>query len=189
MSNGVIVIRGARRATPVPSADQPSEGESSGEPETARTVTPERRSQMVMVRDSNGRQVETGTQTVETQAAGGSTTHTVMAVDTNGREAPSAATKERIVSRNRSGQVSERTIQRYDVDGRQASQEVVRVETKRLPDGTKKKIETEYRPDVNGRLQAAEQRVSLSKTSGGVSTTTVTTQKPSLNGNFRPFIQ
>ncbi len=186
VSNGVIVVRGSRRKPPAPPEEVAPEAAAAAPGEQA--IQPEKRSRQTLVADSNGRQVAARTSETEHTSADGST-RTVMAVNANGREVPSISIREKILSRGKKGEVTERTIQRYDDDGRPSSQEVSRIEKKRLPDGTTETVETQYRPDLNGRLQPAERSVSRTKTAAGVTTTTVTTHKPSINGGFRPFIE
>ena len=188
VSNGVIVIRGSGRK-PTPPPEDATVGEAEAGPEGAdRTTQPEKRSRQTRVSDTNGSQVATRTSETESTSADGST-KTVTAVNANGREVTSISTQEEVVSRGKTGEVTERVIQRYDDDGRPSSQEISRIEKKVLPDGTTETVETQYRPDINGRLQPAEQRVSRTKTTAGVTTRTVTTHKPSINGGFRPFIE
>lgn len=103
----------------------------------------------------------------------------------NGRTAPAETVEERVLSEGPNGKVVERTIQRYDQQGRPSERERIRIEEQRRPGGESVVTESVYRSDINGSSTLQERSTTRTTTSGGATNTTTETQQRGLSGSFQ----
>ncbi|MBI1357093.1 MAG: hypothetical protein GC160_22355 [Acidobacteria bacterium] len=192
-SGGVTVIRGSTTQVPRPPAEkaEATAGEASGsDAKPAPAPKPPRNVQSSGTSlDSNGRQRQ-GLMADSVSRTDGTTAHTRTLQSINGRTVPYITEKETKLPTTGGGPaVSEKRIQRYDPNGRPSQQELVRTEERKLPGGAVERVETVYREDLNGKMQAVEKTISTTSEKGSVKTTTKQTEKPSINGRFEPFLR
>ena len=83
----------------------------------------------------------------------------------------------------------EKTTQRYDPNGNPTHQELVREETRKLPDGTIVTTVTLYIENINGRMEIVDRVITRRKEHNGRIENLVTTEKPSINGGFQTIIR
>lgn len=102
----------------------------------------------------------------------------------NGREAPIEEVEEKVLSQGPDGKVVERTIRPFDTDGRPMPPRKIRIEERRNPDGTATLTTSEYRGDLNGRLELWERSVASVRKSGDVERTETVVERPTLNGDL-----
>lgn len=130
--------------------------------------------------DPEGRPME-GSRFVTEKTAAGARRTTEMARDVNGRFVPRESVEERVVSKDDSGTVVERIIQRYDPNGNPLAPERIRAEQRKLPDGTVTSVETRLRADLNGNYKVAEVVRTVTETSDGRTTSQTSVERPGLN--------
>jgi hypothetical protein len=129
-------------------------------------------------RDVNGRMDPVGTR----DQSNGDRTERTRSVD--GRTVPVDSSSEKVLRKDSSGSLIERTVQRYDSNGRPAGQEKVVVEEKILPGGGKIVTETASRSDLSGRFTPTQRTTTETQVSGGQTTTSTTLDRPGVNGGF-----
>ena len=107
----------------------------------------------------------------------------------NGREVPYLTDREETLEKTETGEVKERRVQRYDASGNPTQQELTKIETRTLPDGTVETTETLYQETLNGRMEPIERRTKRETTSGDVTRTTSSTQTRSVNGGYETVLR
>ncbi|MEP6961736.1 MAG: hypothetical protein ABI995_06650 [Acidobacteriota bacterium] len=131
--------------------------------------------------DVNGRRVASAT---TEKTAEGTTTSRLKATD--GKQVPLDETSERVIRQDANGRLVEKTIKKYDLNGRLAGTDKVMVEETVLPGGGKTVKETISQQDLNGSFKEVERRVAETRVAGQTSTTNVTVDHASVNGGFSP---
>lgn len=193
-SGGVITIRGRTSQIPAPASEsQPSDApqaeKAAEESQPAQAAQPPRRvSTSTMTLDANGRQRRSDAASV-VERTNGDAAGALTIQSPNGRRVPYLTEKTTQLSATPTKKVSRRTIQRYDTAGRPSSQDVVRIEERKLPNGAVERIETSYSQDLNGRLEPVERTIEVVHEKGDVTTTTKQTEKPAINGRFETILQ
>ncbi len=130
-------------------------------------------------RDVNGRQ-----EVVSSTDRSASGTSTERAQSVNGGKVPQEQTSDRTIREDANGKVIERTIKRYDPNGRLTGTDRVVIEETKLGDGGRLVKETSSRGDINGAFKEMERRTSETRVSGQTSTTNVVIDRPTVNGGF-----
>lgn len=130
--------------------------------------------------DPEGRRME-GSRIVTEKTAAGSSRSTEMARDVNGRFVPRESVEERVVSKDDSGSVIERVVQRYDPNGAALAPERVRIEQRKEADGSVTSVETRLRADLNGNYKIAEVVRTVTETSAGRTTSRTSVERPGLD--------
>ena len=201
--NGVIVIGSSTGSTRPAEPAQPDESAEADAPEqdaapaeepaagqaaapSAAPRTPTRTNQRIQVFNISGNAVEitiVGNET--TSATGSHKTQTLQSISK--RDVPYFSEREEILSQTETEKTVERRIQRYDAGGNPTQQELVREETKTLPDGTIVTTATTFVENINGRMEVVERTVSREKRSGDRIQRTVTSERPSINGGFQTY--
>lgn len=128
--------------------------------------------------DLNGRSIEG----VRTLAGGNSKSQVVENI--NGRDVPVETVEDRVVSEGPGGKIVERTIRRYDPQGRPGPAERQRIESRTEPDGSERIATTVLRADINGNMQVAERRIETAQKTGGTLRRTAAVEGPTANGTF-----
>jgi hypothetical protein len=105
--------------------------------------------------------------------------------DVNGRPVTIRAEQERVIESRGADQVSERVIQRFDPGGRSTGKQVIRIETRRAPDGSLITTENIYESDLNGRLQFTERRTTTESKAPSGTTSSVVVEQPGFQGALR----
>ncbi len=147
----------------------------------AQQAPPRERRSSEVVYDVNGRPAAGAPSTAE-RRRDGAVERQEQQRDFHGRPVTSRSSQERLLSERDGGRISERVIQRYDPEGRPAGRQVVRIETRQSPDGSKVTAETLYEQDLNGRLQLAERRTTTKRTTSSGSAGTTLVERPGVNG-------
>jgi hypothetical protein len=195
LNNGVIVVRGS---SPAPAPVKKDE-ESAEKPEAA-AEAPEKKAEPAAPKPP--RKVESAATVV---LPGGATreeavTDTVRRSDgvteaiktlrnINGRTVPYLTDREETISSSAGGEVKERRVQRYDASGKPSTQELTKIETRKLPDGAVVTTETLYQETLNGRMEAVERKTTREAKSGEVKRTAIATEAPSVNGGFQTILR
>jgi hypothetical protein len=136
--------------------------------------------------DSSGNPIPAQTrQTTEKTKSGSQSA--VLLRNLEGREVPYLKESEQVLSEDANGKVTERRTHRYNTDGTPASQQLVREESKKLPNGAVQTTTTIYESDVNGRMQAVERQIEHEQKIGDTTRTVTTSERPTANGGFRTY--
>jgi hypothetical protein len=107
--------------------------------------------------------------------------------DMNGRQVKVEEVEEKVV-RDRDGvRVVERVVRRYDPNGRPLPPEKEVIETTQRPGGGATTAVTQFRADLNGRLQPAERIVSDTHDANGATRTETRVERLTINGAFAPI--
>lgn len=190
----VIVVRGSspRPPTAEPEAEEPApaaeSAETAEEPEqeaepkaeepprkvesAATTLLPDGETRDSQIKDAV-RRTETVTEALKTLE------------NINGREVPYLTDREETLSKTPDHEVKERRVQRYDASGAPTQQELTKIETRKLPDGTVVTTETLYQETINGRMAPIERKTTRETKSGNVTKTVSQTETPSVNGGYQ----
>lgn len=102
----------------------------------------------------------------------------------DGHQVPLEQTSERVVREDANGKIVERTIKRYDPNGRVSGTDRILVEETKLSGGGKLVKETLSRSDMNGGFKEFERRTTETRVSGQSSESNVTIDRPNINGGF-----
>ncbi len=149
---------------------------------------PSSSSETVTVFDFNGRGIrQPGTQFTRQSEDGSENQVTLLSI--SGREVPYLSERETVLRQTETEKSVEKTTQRYDPNGNPTQQEMVRAETRTLPDGTVVTTATSYVENVNGRMEIFERVITRRKEHNGRVENLVTTEKPSMNGGFQTIIR
>jgi hypothetical protein len=199
LSNGVILVRGSSPAPKAPAKTEETTPEATAKEaapaeEAEKKAAPEPpkpprqvESNAVVVLPNGATRNENVTDTVRRSDG------VVEAIKTleniNGRSVPYLTDREEMISASAGGEVKERRVQRYDASGQPTHQELTRIETRKMPDGTVVKTETLYQESLNGRMEAIERKTTRESTSGAVTRTTSSTEAPSVNGGFQTILR
>jgi hypothetical protein len=115
-----------------------------------------------------------------------STRQTVRNLD--GREVPVETADEKVVSDAPGLRVVERTVRRYDPNGRPGPGEKIRIETRSGPNNSTEVVTTTWRGDINGNLHIAERSLAVTRQSGtGNTDTTVSMERPASDGRLELY--
>lgn len=104
--------------------------------------------------------------------------------DMNGRETRVEEVDENVVRDSGGVKIVERTIRRFDPNGRPLPPEREIVESTQLPGGAVSTSTTLYQAGLNGRLQPARRTTEQTVTSAGVTRTETRIERANLNGAF-----
>jgi len=174
-----------KKAPPTSAASKAAPAEAPKPAPAPAPAEPAQRRQYNYVYDLNGQPVPSVPQVQEQRSTTGSST-VIQRVETaptiNGGEAPSRAVEERVVRAAPGNETSERTIQRYDPNGRPTGKLVIKSQKQTLPDGSVVSTEVTYQQDLNGNMQFVERRVTNEKKTNTGATATTTVERPSVNG-------
>jgi len=184
----LVAAAGAGAQQPAPSKAEAPKAETpkpAAAPKPAPPAEPREKRQANYGYDLNGRPVSSNPAVREDRkgAGAGAVVERQEALrDYHGRPVTTVATRDRVVAEQGGNRTSERSIQRFDPTGRPTSRQLVRTETRQLPDGSTVSTEVLYETDLNGRLQFAERRTTTEKkTAAGAASSTVVEQA-SVNG-------
>jgi hypothetical protein len=119
---------------------------------------------------------------VSTVRSDGSTRTTVR--NLNGREVPVETVQDTVVTNTPGLRVVERTIRRYDANGRPGPPEKQRIETRTGANESTEVTTTTWRGDLSGSLQLAERSLALTRKSGENADTSVTVERPTSDGRL-----
>jgi hypothetical protein len=119
---------------------------------------------------------------LERAAGDNSSSEKVQSV--NGRSVPLEKVEEKVLEKDSTRMVLERTIKRYDPNGNPLPPERIRVETTMRSDGGAETRTSIYRGDLNGNLKLSERSVSDTSSAGGVTENQVRVERPTVNGSF-----
>ena len=159
------------------------EAEAEAEPEapssTIRTVTEY---------DLSGRKIRHPESQFSRQSESGSENAITLRTISN-REVPYLSERETVLRETETEKSVEKTTQRYDPDGNPTHQELVREETRKLPDGTVVTTATLYIENINGRMEIVDRVITRRKEHNGRVETLTTTEKPSISGGFQTIIR
>jgi hypothetical protein len=132
--------------------------------------------------DVNGRRVEgAGWSEVKTQTMQQSNR---MIRNINGRLVSSESLQERVLVQTGTDRVVERTVQRYDSDGRPLALETIRIEGHKNRDGSETTVTTAHRQDLNGRMELYERRMAQTVKSASGESTSAVVERPGLSGTL-----
>ncbi len=137
--------------------------------------------------DVNGRPVLAPSSQQERKGAGAGAVVDRQEVmrDSSGQPIAVRKSEERVLSEQEGDKTSERVIQRYDLTGRPTTKQVIKLEKRKMPDGSVVSTENFYEQDVNGRLQFAERRTSTEKKTDAGGGGTLVVERPSVNGGVQ----
>lgn len=107
----------------------------------------------------------------------------------NGHAVPYLTDREETLKKTAEREVKERRVQRYDAAGAPTTQELTKIETRKLPDGTVVTTETLYHETLNGRMEAIEKKTIREVKSGAVTRTTSQVETPSVNGGYQTILR
>lgn len=127
-------------------------------------------------------QTSGGVSTIRTD---GAVVQTVQNV--NGREIPVQTVEEKVIAKGPGLEVIERTIRRFDANGRPGPPEKQRIESRTGPSDVTEVTTTVWRGDINSNLQLAERSLAVTRKSGENAETTVVVERPASDGRFEAF--
>ena len=133
--------------------------------------------------DVNGRTIE-GPE-VETATSNTNSVRTERVQSINGRKVPVEQITERVI-RDGPTRVVERTLQRFDQEGRPASQQVTLTEQESALGGNSTVRSTTSQRDINGNLQVVERSVVQTRKTGATETSETVVERPTINGSMEP---
>ena len=158
-------------------------GEAEAEPEapssTIRSVTDY---------DVSGRKIRHPESQFSRQSESGSENAITLQSISN-REVPYLSERGTVLRETETEKSVEKTTQRYDPNGNPTHQELVREETRKLPDGTVVTTATMYIENINGRMEIVDRTITRRKEHNGRIENLTTTEKPSINGGFQTIIR
>jgi hypothetical protein len=105
----------------------------------------------------------------------------------HGRSVPYLTESSNVLKSTPGDEAVEKRLHRYDTNGNPVSQQLVREEQRRLPDGSMQKTITTYESDINGRMNPVERVVQTEKKNGNVTRTVVTAERPDINRRFKTY--
>ena len=149
---------------------------------------PSSSSETVAVFDFNGREIRQPGSQSSRRSEDGSENHVTLQ-SISGREVPYFSERETVLRETETEKSVEKTTQRYDPNGNPTQQEMVREETRKLPDGTVVTTATSYIENVNGRMEIVDRVITRRKELNGRIENLVITEKPSMNGGFQTIIR
>ena len=193
-TGGIIVVTGVGSGSPVKveaaekqedaTADPGQQGQAAA-PAGDVPRGPQTRTVSNFTRGPGGRQPSAIQITGASDGDSRQTTNTLTNI--NGRSVPYLSETENVFNPAPGRQVVERRTHRYDTVGNPVSQQLVREEERRLPDGSIEKTTTVYESDINGRMNAVERIVETEKKVGNVTRIVVTAERPDINRRFKAY--
>jgi hypothetical protein len=178
----VCVLAAATLAAQKPAPQQPAAQQPAPAPQPP--AEPRERKQSGYLYDGTGRAVPGGTGAREVKRDGTIERQETMR-DATGRPVTTRATQERVLSQQGENKTSERVIQRYDLDGRPTTKQVMRLETRREPDGRLVTTEVLHEQDLNGRMQLLERRTTTEAKTATGGSGSVVVERPSFHGSLQ----
>ena len=133
--------------------------------------------------DVNGRVIEGPQITTNTTQTGSVRTERVQSI--NGRKVPLEQVTERVI-RDGAMRVVERTLQRFDQEGRPAATQITVIEQESGPAGHSMVHSTTSQRDINGNLQILERSLSVTQKTGATETSETSIERPTINGSMEP---
>lgn len=104
----------------------------------------------------------------------------------NGQQIPMEQVVEHVVRDDgRGNKVVERSIQKFDANGRPSGTEKITIEESPLPGGGKLSKETRAAADMNGRFSPVERKTTETRVAGQTTTTSVTLERPTPSNAFQ----
>ena len=144
--------------------------------------------QEVTIFDSAGRKIrQPGTQFTRESEDGSENQVTLQSI--SGREVPYLSERETVLRETETEKSVEKTTQRYDPNGNPTQQQMVREETRKLPDGTVVTTATTFIENLNGRMEIVDRVVNRRKEYNGRIENLTTTEKPAIDGKFQTVIR
>ncbi|MEZ5392667.1 MAG: hypothetical protein R2724_07240 [Bryobacterales bacterium] len=199
LSNGVVIVRGGSSRAPGAPAKQDEAKAAEAAPaetqketdkkETAKAEKPPRlvESEATIVLPGGATREENTEDTV--RRSDGVTEAIRTLKNINGQTVPYLTDREETLSKTPTSEVKERVVQRYDASGTPTTQEITKIETRKLGDGTVVTTETLYKETLNGRMEAIQRKTSREVKNGAVTRTVTSTDAPSVNGGFQTILK
>ncbi|HUG81705.1 MAG TPA: hypothetical protein VML01_08575, partial [Bryobacterales bacterium] len=194
-TGGIIVVTGAGSGSPpvkVEAAEKKEEAvaeapaEKEADPATAAPVVPKSTTVSSYTYGPDGQKRAEAIQSAGSADADSSqTTRTLTNI--HGREVPYLTESSNVLKSTPGNEVVEKRLHRYDTNGNPTSQQLVREEQRRLPDGSIEKTITTYESDINGLMNAVQRVVETQKITGNVTRTTVTAERPDFNKRLKTY--
>ena len=163
-------------------------GEVAAEEAEAEPEAPSSTIRSVTEYDLSGRKIRHPESQFSRQSESGSE-NTITLQSISNREVPYLSERETVLRETETEKSVEKTTQRYDPNGNPTHQELVREETRKLPDGTVVTTVTLYIENINGRMEIVDRVITRRKEHNGRIENLVTTEKPSINGGFQTIIR
>ena len=194
-TGGIIMVTGVGSSSPPvkveeaekkeePVAETPAEKEQAAAP--AAPAGPRSTTVSSYTYGPDGRKQAEAIQSTGSADAGSSqTTRTLKNI--HGRAVPYLTESSNVLKSTPGDEVVEKRLHRYDTDGNAVSQQLLREEQRRLPDGSIEKIITTFESDINGRMNPVGRVVETEKKTGNVTRTTVTAERPDVNKRFKSY--
>ena len=177
--DGENVIEEESAEGEVAAEETDAETESEGPSSSARSVT---------VFDASGRKIrEPGSQFFRQTQSGSERQLTLQSI--SGREVPYLSERQTVLRETETEKSVEKIVQRYDPNGNPTHQEMVREETRKLPDGTVVTTATMFIENINGRMEIVDRVVNRRQEHNGRIENLTTTEKPSINGGFQIVVR
>ena len=133
--------------------------------------------------DVNGRAIEGPEITATTTKTGSVRMERVQSI--NGRKVPLEQVTERVI-RDGAVRIVERTLQRFDQEGRPAAAQITVIEQESGPGGHLTVRSTTSQRDINGNLQILERSFSETQKTGATETSETSIERPTINGSMEP---
>ena len=171
-------------------AQDSAEGEVAAEETDAETESegPSSSARSVTVFNASGRKIrQPGSQSFRQTESGSENQITLRTI--SNREVPYLSERETVLRETETEKSVEKTVQRYDPNGNPTHREMVREETRKLPDGTVVTTATTYIENINGRMEIVDRVINRVKEKNGRIDTLTTTEKPSINGGFQTVVR
>ena len=149
---------------------------------------PSSSSETVTVFDSSGNRIrQPGSQFSRRSEDGSENQVTLRSI--SGREVPYLSERETVLRETETEKSVEKTTQRYDPNGNPTQLQMVREETRKLPDGTVVTTATTFIENLNGRMEIVDRVVNRRKEHNGRIENLTTTEKPAIDGRFQTIIR
>ncbi len=194
-TGGIIVVTGVGSGSPpvkVEAAAKKEEAvaevpaEKEADPATAAPAVPKSTTVSSYTYGPDGQKRAEAIQSAGSADADSSqTTRTLTNI--HGREVPYLTESSNVLKSTPGNEVVEKRLHRYDTNGNPTSQQLVREEQRRLPDGSIEKTITTYESDINGLMNAVQRVVETQKITGNVTRTTVTAERPDFNKRLKTY--
>jgi hypothetical protein len=130
----------------------------------------------------NGNRV--GGRTLTTATGPGAESKTERVISLNGRSVPLESIEEKVIEEGPRGRVVERTIQRFDQNGRPTPPEKVRIEERPGSGGRLTTTKTVYEADLNGNFRVRERERTQATISDTKTNSTIVVERPTVNGSM-----
>lgn len=133
--------------------------------------------------DVNGHPVTNGPDVVQAKSLNSSESTEIMQ-SVNGRSVPLEKREEHVLRDDASGRLVETLIRTYDQAGNPTQPVKQILEEQKNPDGSSHLQTTNYRADLNGKLQLLDKSITDVRKNGSSETSETLLQRPSVNGSL-----